>query len=190
MQGSGFRVPGFGASCWTTIDPGDIFTPLIPPLRGCFRFVDLTVLGFRFSGFGFRVPGFRSWASDFGFWVSDFGFRGSAVPRSARPSTPGTSPPPPSPHRAGFSGSSVLQLSVFGFSVPWLSVVGLGFLAVPRSALPSTPGTSPSPQGHRRPATHACFVSYQQGVGYRGTSLIRNSPPPSGHRKALGVVLL
>ena len=25
---------------------------------------------------------------------------------------------------------------------------------------------------------------------YRGTSLIRNSPPPEGHHRALGVVLL
>ena len=28
------------------------------------------------------------------------------------------------------------------------------------------------------------------GRPYRGTSLIRNSPPPYGHRRALGIVLL
>jgi hypothetical protein len=28
------------------------------------------------------------------------------------------------------------------------------------------------------------------GSHYRGTSLIRNSPPPKGHHRALGIVLV
>ena len=34
------------------------------------------------------------------------------------------------------------------------------------------------------------WLSRWDAAGYRGTSLIRNSPPPEGHHRALGIVLL
>ena len=35
-----------------------------------------------------------------------------------------------------------------------------------------------------------CPWSHSERSHYRDTSLIRNSPPPSGHHRALGIVLL